>query len=161
MNTVADEVSKSIDYDDWTTTKSFFDQMNEAWGPFTVDRFASSRNTKTKRFNSLYWNPACEAVDAFTQDWSKDVNWVVPPVHLVSKALRHARSCVARGTLVAPYWESAAYWPLLRKNKYIFRKFVVATKVFHNTGGILELGDYKKSLSTRFRSSLIAVKFQF
>ena len=39
--------------------------MNKLWGPFTIDRFASSRNTKTPRFNSLYWNPGSEGVDLF------------------------------------------------------------------------------------------------
>jgi hypothetical protein len=27
------------------------------WGPHGVDRFANVDNRKTKRFNSLYWNP--------------------------------------------------------------------------------------------------------
>ena len=70
-NVIADEVSKFVDYDDWTTSDAFFTHISREWGPFTIDRFASHKNTKTKRFNTLFWNPDCEAVDAFTQDWGK------------------------------------------------------------------------------------------
>jgi hypothetical protein len=37
------------------------------WGPHTIDRFANSENTEVRRFNSRYWNPSSESVDAFTQ----------------------------------------------------------------------------------------------
>ena len=47
----------------------FFEFMNSMWGPFTVDRFASHLNSKLSRFNSLFWNPNSEAVDAFSQNW--------------------------------------------------------------------------------------------
>ena len=61
-------------------------QLKQKWGPFTIDRFANQKNAKTTRYNALFWNPNCEAVDTFTQDWSNEINWVVPPVFLVSKA---------------------------------------------------------------------------
>ena len=95
-------MSKFIDYDDWRISNSFFCYLNQLWGPYTIDRFANQKNAKTVRYNALFWNPQCEAVDAFTQDWSNEVNWVVPPVFLISKALRHAKACRASGTLIAP-----------------------------------------------------------
>ena len=78
-NVVADEMSRFIDYDDWKTTGTFFREISRIWGPFTIDRFANQKNAKTPRYNALFWNPQCEAVDAFTQDWSNETNWVVPP----------------------------------------------------------------------------------
>ena len=69
QNTVADEVSKFIDYDDWTTTDSFFAELSESWGKYSIDRFANHKNNKVERYNALFWNPNCEAVDAFSQNF--------------------------------------------------------------------------------------------
>ena len=102
FNEEADALSKTLDYDDWRTTLVFFDRINRSWGPFTIDRFANHKNSKTTRFNSKHWNPRSEAVDAFTQDWGIDMNWLVPPVRLVPRAIRHAERCSARGVLIAP-----------------------------------------------------------
>ena len=162
-NERADEVSKYTDYDDWKISESFFQEMDEEWGPFTIDRFANFKNTKTKRFNSLFWNPTCEAVNAFTQDWSQENNWLVPPIYLISKAILHAKACKAKGALIVPLWQSAPYWPILQKGRNNYREFVVETKTFYNTDGILEIGDYRKSLlgSPKFKSPLLAIKFEF
>ena len=162
-NVVADELSKYVDYDDWKTSDAFFNYLNQKWGPFTIDRFANHKNAKIVRHNALFWNPHCEAVDAFTQDWSHECNWVVPPVYLVADALRHAKACKASGTLIAPYWESAPFWPMLRENNRVFKRFVLTYQLFDDTRGILELGDFKKSLlgSSKFKSPIIAIRFQF
>ena len=163
LNIVADEMSKFVDFDDWRTSDYLFNYLSEKWGPFTVDRFANQKNTKTIRYNALFWNPACEAVDAFSQDWSNEINWLVPPVFLVPKVLCHAKSCQASGALVVPYWESAPYWPMLRKKNGSFRNFVADYAVFPDTRGILELGDFKRSLlgSSRFKSPIIAIYLRF
>ena len=162
-NTVADEMSRYVDYDDWRTTVAFFNHLNTRWGCFTIDRFANQSNAKIPRYNALFWNPACEAVDAFTQDWKDEINWLVPPVILVPAVLCHARACRASGTLVVPYWESAPYWPMLRKKTGAFRKFVIDYEVFIDTSNVLELGDYRRSLlgSSRFTSPIIAFNIRF
>jgi hypothetical protein len=56
---------------DWEVSGNFFDLMNGLWGPFTIDRFANFNNKKLNRYNSLYWNPGSEAIDAFSQNWLK------------------------------------------------------------------------------------------
>ena len=40
LNTQADVVSKSVDFDDWRTTREFFEYLNRLWGPHAIDRFA-------------------------------------------------------------------------------------------------------------------------
>ena len=39
-NNVADEISKIIDYDDYTINNDIFAFLDEAWRPRTIDRFA-------------------------------------------------------------------------------------------------------------------------
>ena len=71
-------------------------------------------------------------------------------------------ACTAAGVLIAPLWESALYWPLVRTTDGGFRPFITDFEVFVDaTHGILELGDYKDSLlgSRRFKSPLIALRF--
>ena len=162
-NIIADEISKFIDYDDWRTTHEFFQYLEQKWGPFTIDRFANEKNSHTRRYNALFWNPNCEAVDAFTQDWSRETNWVVPPVFLIATVLQHARACKSSGTMITPLWESAPFWPMITKTDGTFKKFVHDYEIFTVTSGILELGDFKQSLlgSTRFRAPIIAFKFKF
>ena len=161
-NVIADELSKHVDYDDWITSISFFRELDADWGPYTIDRFASSKNAKTQRYNSLFWNPGCEAVDAFTQDWSGENNWLVPPVFLISRAIRHAKDCKAKGSIIVPLWESAPFWPLLRDGGGSYRDFVQGAKVYYDTRRILALGDYRKSLlgSDRFTAPIMAIHFQ-
>lgn len=65
-NERADFLSRMVDTGDWRISDCFFEFVNSLWGPSTIDRFANLKNTKLPRFNSKYWNPGAEAVDAFT-----------------------------------------------------------------------------------------------
>ena len=61
----ADALSRQVDYDDWETTLPLFTYLDQLWGPFTVDRFANTRNHKVARFNSKFLCPGTEGVNAF------------------------------------------------------------------------------------------------
>lgn len=110
-NQLADYLSKLTDVDDWGIHPCIFQWINNMWGPFTVDRFASWYNAKCVRFNSRFWNPGCEAVDAFAQDWVGENNWVVPPPSQIVRTWRHFQTCKAKGVLIVPLWKGAAFWP--------------------------------------------------
>ena len=87
--------------------------IDKAWGPHTVDHFASYYNTKLPRFNSRFWNPGAEGVDSFTINWHGENNWLCPPIYLIPHVIHHAQKCAASGTLVVPEWPSAPFWPKL------------------------------------------------
>lgn len=70
---LANELSKAIDHDDWQTKREFFNQLDNMWGPFTVDRFADSHNAKTKRFYSKYFCPNTKGVNSLNYCWKKRV----------------------------------------------------------------------------------------
>jgi len=59
--------------------------IDDIWGPHTVDHFACSYNTQISPLNSWFWNPA---VDAFTCDWSGEVNWMCPTPYLIPRTKR-------------------------------------------------------------------------
>ena len=103
-NCLADFVSKMVDYDGWSVTDVFFAFIDNIWGPHILDRFANSENKKLPRFNSLFSNPGCESVDAFSQNWHGENNWLVPPICLIPKTIQHLPTCstrVAFGSVLA------------------------------------------------------------
>ena len=123
-NRIADVLSKTIDLDDWKLNPELFAMLHRAWGPFTIDRFAASYNTQLPRFNSRFWCPETEAVDAFTQNWSNETNWVCSPVALIIPVIRHMSVCKAKGTLIVPRWPSAIFWPAIKTKPGKFAAFV-------------------------------------
>ena len=78
-NHLADYLSKVTDVDDWGIQPHIFQWVTTLWGPFTIDRFATWYNTKCNRFNSRFWNPGCEGINAFSLNWQGENNRVVPP----------------------------------------------------------------------------------
>lgn len=159
FNASADYISKLVDTDDWEITDEFFELIDGLWGPLNIDRFASYNNTKCERFNSKFYVPGTEAVDAFTQDWRFENNRWIPPANLITRVLRTIISTHGiRGVLIIPYWRSAPFWSLLQ-NGPIFSSFVVDHMVFKDTAGILKLGNYKYSLlgSPHYRGGIVAI----
>ena len=117
-----------------------------------MDRFASSNNVKTKLFNSLYWNPGSLGVNSFNSDWSQDVNWLVPPVTLASRAINHLVKCKAKGTLIVPKWISPPFWPLDFEDGLEYKPYATGdrfTKVIVNRKSKITL---KISLRARIRA---------
>ena len=124
LNEQADYLSRIVDFDDWQLNPEIFSELDGIWGPHTVDRFANNVNTQLARFNSRYWNPGSEAIDAFTVNWAGENNWLCPPVMLIGRVIRHAQVCKAAGTLVVPVWPSAPFWPILCQTGSQFAEFV-------------------------------------
>ena len=159
FNVSADFISKLVDTDDWEITTELLGIVSRAWGPFSIDRFASYDNAKCERFNSKYHVPGSEAVDAFTQDWRFENNLWVPPVKDIIRVLTIVKYIQGiRGVLIVPYWRSASFWPLLH-NGSVFADFVVDHKIFQDASGLLKLGRYKHSLlgSENYRGGIIAL----
>ena len=124
LNSRADLISRLIDFDDYELNYAIFQGLDELWGPHTVDRFACNYNAKLPRFNSRFFQPGSEAVDAFCQDWRFDNNWLCPPVCLIARVIQHLELCQARGTLIAPLWKSSFFWNSCSKDGVHWSSFV-------------------------------------
>ena len=87
LNVRADLLSRQpyYDSDDWQISDVMFSILDNAWGPFTVDRFATDFNAKCVHFNSKTWSERTETVDSLTVNWAGEMNWVVPPLQLSEK----------------------------------------------------------------------------
>ena len=85
QNSEADRFSKVVDIDNYSVHDDVFIHLDRLWGPHSIDSFASSYNAKLPRFNLRFLQSGTEVVDAFSQDWSCDNNWIVPPITVVGK----------------------------------------------------------------------------
>ena len=133
QNELADYYSRIVDYDDWMLNPAVFAWLDTVWGPHTVDRFANAINAQVQRFNSRFWSPGSEAIDAFTCCWTGENNWWCPLVFLIPRVVRHAQNTKANGTLIVSQWPFSPFWPLLFPDGFTPADFVV---------GIIVLPDY-------------------
>ena len=156
-------MSKMVDLDDYSVHNDIFLLLEDRWGPHSIDRFACSYITKLPRFNSRFLQPGTEAVDAFTQDWSSENNWLVPPITLVGRLLSHMRDCKAVGSLIVPMWKSAYFWPLLC-NDGVHLNFCVKDWLFlPNKPDLFIKGKAKNKLfgTKAFKSRCLALRINF
>ena len=115
LNIVADFESRAHpDTSDWQLDPSIFQGINNKWGPFTIDLFASRLTAQLPRFVSWKPDPEAEAVDAFTLDWSQLRGYAFPPFALIGRCLKQVlRQSVSQLAIVAPVWETQPWYPLL------------------------------------------------
>ena len=116
-----------------------------------MDCFASHYNKKVPKYFSRFWNPATSGVDAFFQDRRGENCLLIPPIPILCKVLIFMFRSRVSGTLIAPHWPSAPFWPLLVKR---FWNFVV-DYVFFEGALALRLG------SSSWNGFIIAVKLNF
>ena len=124
-NFSADLFSKDIDKDHYMLNPHFFAIADVRWDPHTIDRFSSFKTRQIPRFSSRWLNPCMEYLDASTASWSGQNNWLFPPLCIIPRVLKNLQFSHANGTLVAPLWTSAPWWPLLTYDGLTFRPEVV------------------------------------
>ena len=116
-NIIADRLSRQMPtkYSDWSLTQECFQEIDQIWGPVTVDLFASRTNRKVKRYVSLKREWDAEAIDAFSICWRAqgELPYANPPFVLMPRILRKLTQEKAKIILVAPVWTTAVWWPTL------------------------------------------------
>lgn len=159
-NTKADYLSKIIDYEDWGVTDDFFSFISGLWGPYDIDRFASFKNAKVARFNSLFWNPGTEGIDCFSFSWVGVNNWLVPPIASIGKCVSHLIECKACGTIIVPKWPSSYFWTLFFDENHEFKFFVKDALEFNEHQNIFQQNENSKTIfgSRIFSSKVMALR---
>ncbi len=160
-NDRADQLSRIQDWDDWQVSQAAFEAIQQelACVP-TFDRFADHQNTKCAKFNSKVWVPGTSGVNAFAFDWLGEVNWLVPPINCICKAIDHIRVCACDAVLVVPAWRSAVFWPKLfplggQCPRGLVRAFVFPGK------NVFCAGTQKSSIfSSRFQGEVLVAHFR-
>ena len=114
-NQESDFWSRRADKHNWRLHPRLFAYLDRLWGPHTVDRFANCQNTQLPRFNSRYWEPLTEAVDALSQDnWGYENNFVNAQFCLLHKVLDVIQDQRAQATVIAPKWLAQPWYSRLQ-----------------------------------------------
>ena len=124
LNALADSLSKLSDPDDYSLTATAFNAVEAAWGPHSIDLFASRSNTRLPRFCSLLYEREAVATNAFSISWHTENAYAFPPPSLLPAVLTHAATSRAIITIVIPAWQSAFWWPLLSPSPRMWHTFV-------------------------------------
>ena len=129
LNTVADGLSRLLDYEDWQLQPRVFEFIQQWAGmTFTCDRFASYQNNLCQVFWSQFHQPGAEGVDCFTaplQNWVQHVNWCNPPwSRLFDLALLFRDQPSVHGAVVAPHWPGQPWFPIFMQR--CFRWLVIS-----------------------------------
>jgi hypothetical protein len=80
--------------------------------------FASSNITHLPRFNSAWYDPLSEAVDALhlpDPAWRAENNWCNPPWPLLPDLVLKLRHSGAAATVVVPHWPGQPWHQALRE----------------------------------------------
>lgn len=113
-NLAADYWSRTPDKHNWMLHPKLFSYIDRIWGPHTIDRFANCLNTQLHRFNSRYYEPLSEGIDALSQDnWWQENNYVNAPFCLIPRVLDVIESQKAVATVIAPKWPAQAWYQRL------------------------------------------------
>ena len=92
QNVRADWESRHMtDSSDWQLHRDIFLQLQESFGPFTVDLFASRTNTQLPTYCSWKPDPAAPTVDALSISWENHHPYMFPPFALISRCLNKLR----------------------------------------------------------------------
>jgi hypothetical protein len=92
--------------DEWGLTGSAFHRLQQQFGVFTVDAFASPAAHWCARF----WTAR---EDALAQTWTGEHLLLVPPLRHIHRALQLLGSHSATGVILVPEWPAQAWWPQL------------------------------------------------
>ena len=112
-NQIADQLSRAVDQYEWRLHSQLFRRLDKAFGPHTVDRFASLQSTQLPRYNAAFHDPGAEAIDALSQNWAGEMNFANPPFRLLHRVLHLIQDQGAQATVIAPWWPSQPWFKLL------------------------------------------------
>ena len=94
-------------------------------------------------------------MNAFSQSWQGENNWMVPPPKRINKVINKMKSVRALGIIVVPVWKSAPYWPFLHGKRYVKDQMLLTENSVVPDKG--QNGIFAKSLN--FRMMAFRVSF--
>jgi len=126
-NVLADQLSRlNLKYE-WRLHPKLFKWINNMWGPHSIDRFATMTNTQLPRYNSRFFDPKSEGVDALAQqNWTIENNFVNPPFRLIPQVIEVLKKQKATATIITPQWPGQ-FWFQTLKSMAIAKPIVLHT----------------------------------
>jgi hypothetical protein len=104
-----DCLSKGIHSDNWSVGHEDFSHLEDRFGPFTIDLFATCENKKCSQFYSRSFEKGNSGTNAFAQQWNGECAYAAPPVTFVMRTIQKAAASKLNGIIVVPLWKGAKF----------------------------------------------------
>jgi hypothetical protein len=106
---------RMIQQNEWQINPTTFNQINNKWGPHTIDLFASHTNHKLPQYVTWNYDPKAAWTNAFSRNWSTIQGrlYICPPWNLIQPILLRLQHQPRPTTIITPHWPSAPWWPTL------------------------------------------------
>jgi hypothetical protein len=154
---MADDGSKMTDTDDWQVDHETYQRINRRYS-FTIDLFASDRNTKCQKFFSNFYCTNTFGIDAFSHSWEDEVAWICPPIREVIRTIRKLKMSKVSGVLFIPEWKTADYWTeIFDKEAQLMWPF--KSVEIHKPYIIQGILSYRSPFTGRAKINFLAIEF--
>ena len=116
-NSLADKASRVFDLNtEWELCPHVYQKVEDIYGQFDIDLFASRLNSKNLVYASWKPDPKAVFVDAFSAVWNQFNNfYAFPPFSIIMKCLQKIVTDQATGLIIVPLWPTQPWFPKLMK----------------------------------------------
>ena len=149
LNCEADLLSRNTPTPtEWMLDHGSFKWIDQGWGPFDVDLFATPTNSQLETFVSPFPHPRAIAANALIVNWAMfDRIYAFPPPNLIQVLLPFLEQHKRRVTLIAPWWPNREWFLPLKGilpvvtplPPYQLRQRVQGEPVCHPNSGFFNL----------------------
>ena len=114
LNVTADKLSRLTNNDmEWSLEGSVFSSIQDIYGQFDIDLFASSKNHKCVKYASF--KPDCRAfaINAFSLVWGDFFAYIFCPFSVLGAVLQKVLQDSAEAVIIAPFFATQPWFPRL------------------------------------------------
>lgn len=113
-NIQADKESRVLkESTEWSLSQWAFNAIQERWGMFDIDLFASRLNFKVPQYVSWRPDPRAQFSNAFLMNWKPHYVYAFPPFSLLATCLQKIEQDQSTGILIVPTWTTQPRFTLL------------------------------------------------
>ena len=113
-NIQADKESGILkEFPEWSLSQEVFNVIQERWGKFDIDLFASRLNFKAHQYVSWRPDPGAQFINAFLMNWKPYNFYAFPPFSLLATCLQKIEQDQSTGILIVPMWTTQPWFTLL------------------------------------------------
>jgi hypothetical protein len=136
-----------------------FIDLEAQHGKFSVDLFATDRNTRCLRFFSKKFDEFGAGTDAFAFPWNGEHAYAAPPISLMVRVVRKMAATRMTGVLMVALWKGAQFWThCLQDGRHLNRLFRSVQVVPVATKGWFRGGKKDRMSNTSIRFMVFAVQ---
>ena len=129
---LCDRLSKDFDLSEYRISRASFEEIEEEYGPWQIDWFASDWSRRMDRFASRYWTIGTDIIDAFSQDWSLYVGFFHPPLSEVARVMEKIEIDKAKGVVIVPDWPGSEVDSIMMQAKRVVELLDIKQMTFES-----------------------------